>query len=273
MLRKGVTITRGLGDRTYLSERLWRFGLMLGNRGKFVESLSVMEEALELLGESRSPIHLAFAHQGLGIAETNLGRYQEARIHLQKGIDLFRTSGHLWGIRFTRFLLANVALAEEQYGDAQRLLRETVAGFQETSVQSDLGQPLASLSRASYGLGRLNEAHQHLCAALQICIEIHDMPTSTHILPMAALLLADGGQVERAVELYALASRYPHVANSRWYEDVAGKHIAAAATTLPPEVVAAAQERGRARDLEATVKELLAELEADIYDEEGTAEN
>lgn len=30
--------------------------------------------------------------------------------------------------------------------------------------------------------------------------------------------------------------------------------------TLPPEVVAAAQERGRARDLDATVAELLEEL-------------
>jgi hypothetical protein len=62
------------------------------------------------------------------------------------------------------------------------------------------------------------------------------------------------------VELYALASRYPVVANSQWYEDVAGKQIAAVAATLPPDVVAAAQERGRARDLEATVAELLAEL-------------
>jgi hypothetical protein len=51
------------------------------------------------------------------------------------------------------------------------------------------------------------------------------------------------------------------VANSRWFEDVAGKHIAAVAATLSPEVVAVARERGRARDLEATVAELLAELE------------
>jgi len=50
------------------------------------------------------------------------------------------------------------------------------------------------------------------------------------------------------------------VANSRWFEDVAGRHIAAVAATLPPEVVTAAQERGRARDLEATVAELLVEL-------------
>jgi hypothetical protein len=82
-------------------------------------------------------------------------------------------------------------------------------------------------------------------------------------LPQAALLLADRGQTERAVELYALAARHPFVANSRWFEDVAGREIAALAESLPPDVVAAAQERGRGRDLWATVRELLIELEGE----------
>jgi hypothetical protein len=43
-------------------------------------------------------------------------------------------------------------------------------------------------------------------------------------------------------------------------EDIVGKHIAAHAQGVPPEVVAAAQERGQARDLEAAVAELLVEL-------------
>ena len=81
-----------------------------------------------------------------------------------------------------------------------------------------------------------------------------------YALPAIALLLADQGKKERAVELYALASRHPFVANSRWFEDVAGNRIGAVAATLPPEVAAAAQERGRARDLEATAKALLVEL-------------
>jgi hypothetical protein len=80
-------------------------------------------------------------------------------------------------------------------------------------------------------------------------------------LPAMALLLAEQGEKERAVELYALASRYPFVAKSHWLEDVAGRHIAAVAATLPPDVVAAAQERGKARDLDSTVAELLEELE------------
>ena len=63
-----------------------------------------------------------------------------------------------------------------------------------------------------------------------------------------------------AVELYALSSQCPFVSNSHWFEDVAGKETAAA--TLPPDVVAAVQERGRARDLWETARELLEELES-----------
>jgi hypothetical protein len=55
-------------------------------------------------------------------------------------------------------------------------------------------------------------------------------------------------------------ARYPDVADLHWFEDVAGREIAAAAEALPPEVAAAAQERGRARDLWATAEELLEEL-------------
>jgi len=86
--------------------------------------------------------------------------------------------------------------------------------------------------------------------------------SSAAIAGAAALLLVDEGQVERAVELYALASLEPYVANSRWFEDVAGREIGALGAALPPEVAAAAQERGSERDLWATVEELLAELNA-----------
>jgi hypothetical protein len=96
--------------------------------------------------------------------------------------------------------------------------------------------------------------------------EIGGFLTLSLALPATALLLADQGEKEWAVELYALASRYPIVANSKWYEDIVGKHIEAIAATLPPDVVAAAQERGRARDLDATVAELLVELEKERDD-------
>ena len=73
--------------------------------------------------------------------------------------------------------------------------------------------------------------------------------------------MLDEGHTERGLELYALALRHPFVANSRWFEDVVGKRVAEVAAGLPAEVVAAAVERGRSRDVDATIAELLAELE------------
>jgi hypothetical protein len=75
-----------------------------------------------------------------------------------------------------------------------------------------------------------------------------------------SLLLADEGQIERAIELSALASRYPFVGNSRWFGDLAGSQITALAANLPEAAVTAARQRGKARDLTATMEELLTEL-------------
>jgi hypothetical protein len=83
------------------------------------------------------------------------------------------------------------------------------------------------------------------------------------VLPAIALFLVDRGEGERAIELYALASRHPSVGNSRWFENIAGRHIAAATQNLPPEVVEAAQARGRTLDLQETAQGLLEELECE----------
>jgi hypothetical protein len=106
-----------------------------------------------------------------------------------------------------------------------------------------------------------DRARRLLREALCKAIKIKAFLPLVNALPAVSLVLADEGRSERAVEIYALASRYGFVANSCWFEDLAGKHIAAVAATLPPEVVAAAQERGRARDLWATAEELAGELE------------
>ena len=84
--------------------------------------------------------------------------------------------------------------------------------------------------------------------------------TLFYALPTACLLLADRGEGERAVEVYALAARYGFMANSRWFEDVVGREMAALAASLPVEVAAAAQKRGREGDLVAAAAELLAEF-------------
>ncbi len=103
---------------------------------------------------------------------------------------------------------------------------------------------------------------QHLREALQIGYESRLHHAYTVSLPLVALLLLERGETERALELYAQA--LAHLCNGckqRWFEDMAGQHIAATAARLSPEVVAAAQERGRQRNLWEIAEELLAEIE------------
>ena len=80
-------------------------------------------------------------------------------------------------------------------------------------------------------------------------------------LPGAALILADQGKIERALELYALAARFSFVANSHLFAWVFEREITARAAGLPADTVAAARACGQARDLIATAEELLAEFE------------
>jgi hypothetical protein len=118
---------------------------------------------------------------------------------------------------------------------------------------------LISSGYTAWGLGQLSLARQCLAEILPVVDENKFLLTSIGAICLAALLSTNQGKPERAVELYALASRYPLVANSHWFEDVVGRHITAAAATMPAEMVAAVQARGQARDLAATLRELLEE--------------
>jgi tetratricopeptide (TPR) repeat protein len=229
--------------------------------GEFTESLSLSEECLAICDDLGSLARLSAIHRNVGDTKAYLGQHEEARVHLQRGLALAGEVHSRSGLGAALFSLGQLALAEEECTEAERWLQKSVALFQESGARSEVGRPLALLAGAARGLGQLPAARKNLCEALHISAEIRRVYTPVYALPVAALLLADLGETERAIDIYALASRHGFVANSRLWEDIAGRRLSALAATLPPDVVAAAQERGRTRDLWTTVEELLTELE------------
>jgi predicted ATPase/DNA-binding SARP family transcriptional activator len=198
----------------------------------------------------------------LALAELSRGGYPNARAFVHELSDLSNETSELTIVYDARshWLLGMLALAEEVYVEAQKQLAESIAAYREYGLPNERVMALADAAIAACGLGQFEAASQHLQEALQTTIEVQIVLSLVHILPIVGLFLVGVGEPERAVEMYALASRHPYVANSRWFEDVVGKQIAAAAAPLPPKTVAAAQERGRARDLWATGEELLEAL-------------
>jgi hypothetical protein len=96
--------------------------------------------------------------------------------------------------------------------------------------------------------------------ALEIGVDLGAFMPVMYGLPVAALLLADHGAVDRAVELYACASRYDFVANSCWFEDMAGQQIRAMAASLPAEAVESAQEHGCVQDWDVMAADCLIDV-------------
>jgi hypothetical protein len=132
--------------------------------------------------------------------------------------------------------------------------------LRELGHRHSLGWNVAILAFASRGLGRHSHTRQHIAEALHIATDSGAFFPLLFALVAVALLRLDEGESEQAVQLYALASRTPYVANSRWFEDVAGREIADAAARLQPEVAEAARARGQAIDLWETAAEVLSEL-------------
>jgi tetratricopeptide (TPR) repeat protein len=196
----------------------------------------------------------------LGSVELAMGRYDQARARAQASLELASEIEADLVVAGALHLLGGVALVRGAYSEAQAAL-QTVADMRRAQVQRGREVwALCDLAVAYCGLGQLPQAEQALSRALQIAAERRDPALQMSCVPAAARLCAAQGHAERAVELLAFASRDSAWANTRSFEDAIGKWVSAAAADLPAAVIAAAQERGRARNIETTAEELLAEL-------------
>ena len=261
LVRESIQLRREMGDQVGLAGGLFNLGSTLVWLGRHTEARPLLEEAVTLYKDLGNRIEVSKSYALLGAANGLLGLYQHAYTLTETALSLAQDVGSRRDIGIARWTLGCVALARESYAQAQEWLQGSAAMLRDTGVQDMLSTVLACLGYAVRGLGQQTQAERCLAEALQMAVRLRTYGAVMFVLVGTALLLCDQGEVERAVELYALASCRPLVANSRWFEDVAGQHIAVVAAALPPEVVAAAQDRGRARDLEATVAELLVELE------------
>jgi predicted ATPase/DNA-binding SARP family transcriptional activator len=264
LAREALQIHRDTQNRLGIGKGLHHLACTLITQGRFDEASPMLEESVAIGRDLGTLILFCQANQALGWNETNRGRYPKAQVHFQESLavaERMEDSGQVaWGLLGR----AQLELVWENYAEALRLLEASVDLSRRGGDRAQEGLALAHLARAALGLDDLVRAHEGAHSALRAAVETGSWYSIVAAIPGTALLLARRGQVVRAIELYSLASRFPRVGNSRYWEDVAGRYIAAVGDTLPDGAIAAARERGRARDLHATVQELLRDLEIEI---------
>jgi len=256
-LEQALTLSQQAGHQYRAALCQFEIGLTQAYRGRFSRAEALIQGVAtdQRLVSEDIKVCLALVH-------THRGQYEAGRA--QAGMVAGTARGAyspVWPLR----LLSWMALAREDYAEALASSQQSLELCQTLKLleREWVAWSQVPLGRALHGLGRHDEAKWVLFQALQTCVEIRAFLPLMHLMPIIPVVLADDEDAElkeRAVELYALAECLPFVANSRLFEDVAGRHVRNAAANLPPEVLSAAQECGRNLDLWETAAALLDEL-------------
>jgi DNA-binding SARP family transcriptional activator len=251
LVREGCTLRQELGDLRGTADGLRHLGVTLLLLGTFADASSLLERSVAIYTELGLRFGLEVAM--LGEAQVHLGHYEGGHERAQQALALARSTGYRRGIGYALLVAAEVALTREQYAEARDQAQKSCQIYAEIGQWEEHCRALAVLGYARRGLGLQPWAPAGLLDELQRAAAGGAFVPLLWGLPALALLLADGGQPERAAEAYALARGYPAVARSRWLEDVVGRRIEAAAG--PPGQVPPQPE-----DLGAAVRQVLSWL-------------
>jgi predicted ATPase/DNA-binding SARP family transcriptional activator len=249
-------VSRELGPHELIANSLNDLGYVAWCVGQYREARQLHEQSLALSKDMG--IHYAIANslQRLGLDALGLVEYSEARKLFQESLSLYQDIGVPWHCTDVLLCQGELANVVGQCAEAARLAQEALSVSQELAYPDLMARSFQVLGDATYGQGDLPKASKCFLQALETAMAVEAAPLALLTLVGTARLLAAKGERERAAELLALVLHHP--ATWQWAKDRAAPLVAELEAKLSPDALAAAQERGRTRDLETTVAELLA---------------
>jgi predicted ATPase/DNA-binding SARP family transcriptional activator len=270
--RERLEIYEAIGDPSAIALGQGELGVCFRYLGEFDVAESLLEKGMEVYKEFEyfSPFFVNAIE--LCLVKIELGHYVQAYDLAQSALEW--SGGRIFPLRewcsnrdskarrkgITLTIQGMASLALGKMAKAELLLQRSFEVLQEIQPITLTVLHHPALGITSLNLNQPDQAKEHIWDGLNIGMEISSALVHIPSLGAAALYLADQGDLERAVEIYALASRYPWIAKSQWYQDVIEAPLKNLTAHLSFEVIAAAKKRGRERDLKGTVQELLTEL-------------
>ena len=258
LFQESLAIFRELGNQEGMADSLTGLGYTLWTLGDYGEARQLHYEGLGLRLEIGHHKGIADSLDFLAHDSCGLEEYEEARALWQESLANYREIGNLWGMAWALGNMGELANVLGEHAEALQLAQESLALFKEIDARRGISWSLRVLGNAACGLGDLAGAKRYLHQALEAVAMVGVMSFVPLTLVGIATLMSAEGQKERALELLAFALHHPIC--WQWVRDRTAPLVAELEVELPPEVVAAANARGRARDLDTTVAELLEEL-------------
>jgi predicted ATPase/DNA-binding CsgD family transcriptional regulator len=228
----------------------------LSSLGRFAEMLDLAQRALTIEHELGLEPHSYFAVTE-AIALLHLGSYAETRRAAERAL-LIAQVADAQIVPYALMTLAQIAAVQGSAEPDETSLEEGIQGM----ISLHPHQAAVFLATRTYihlKMGRTQEAHISLGQALRWALD-HPAHVGAQYCLLAAALIIVPSNPMRAVELFTLSRNSAHIANSRWFADVAGRQLEEIAARLPPAMAAAARARGQALALWQTAAALRTEL-------------
>jgi DNA-binding SARP family transcriptional activator/tetratricopeptide (TPR) repeat protein len=194
-----------IGDQAGDAEALLGLGAADGEQSRYEQAAGHLRQALVLFRQVGDRIGAARALNGLGLAEQKLGRYRNAARQLRRALTLFRQADDLAG---EAVVVNNLGLVEQSMGRYRR-----AAALHERALRlyRQLGNPageasaLRNLGEARQRLGQHQAALDHLTTALALCQRYGHRPGEAWARASLAGTLTRLGHHRQAAEHYRQA--------------------------------------------------------------------
>jgi predicted ATPase/DNA-binding CsgD family transcriptional regulator len=259
-IRDSIGTFQKIGDKAAAATAMTFLGETLAYRGEFEEARTVTATSAAAHAYLGRRDFVAMSHIRWCFSVLHLGDYAGVFAQIPSILEIARDNNGEMNISRAMFLSGCAWLARGDTTKAREALEESAGRLRSIGSWDYLSETLVVLSTLFSIEAEHVAAKKALREALEIAINLETPMYKANVLTAAAMLALLEEDIERAVEYYALATSHPFVANSRWFADMIGRPIAAAAAILPSDTVATAQERGRSLHLSQTAESLLQEI-------------
>jgi predicted ATPase/transcriptional regulator with XRE-family HTH domain len=230
-------------------------GVVAHERGDYAEAYHLLHEGLTTAQGLGDPHLISFCGNLFARTAQALGRATEVEQVLREGLSLVKETGDRWSVGLRLEQMAVAAQAREDYAEARRLFDESTMLYREIDDRWSWSRVLNL--RGYFALLRGEEAlaRADFRQAIQIALAADVKPNVLDGLAGLALLSAQKGHYERALELATHVRQHP--ASPQEAKDRAEKLRAEVEDQLTPQQLESVQTRIQARSFEAVVQEIL----------------
>jgi len=257
LYRESLAIAREIGDRRQIVLSLNDLGYAAWARGEYEEAKRLHQESLAISKEIGHRWGKAYSLSGLGNVANTLGKYKEAKQFLKESLAISKEIGYRWVMTVSLGHLGNLAYRLGEYGQAGQLYQEGLAIARKMGTEWGIASSLSGLGDVAWALGEYQESKRYFYEALKTAMQIRAVPLALDALVRMATLLTKEGEKEKALQLFALTLQHPGTYKET--KDRAAYLHSELVSQLPPQAVASATGRGKARKLEEVVRGILEE--------------